>query len=384
MPRPWFSIRYCPSESLYWPRRLRRRLSLRMNYARRHCVMSGCDSSENGFPDPKRKWWPRTRLYFLFWVPNSSAVRRLSTALACMDSSGRRNAGPGSILHQHDYHTRQRHSLREITHLKPFKPKKKKKKEPLALQWRGFTLCSLRIRLRIGDSESLHVFSEFHTARFFRLQIWLRMARFWQSKSRGGSSRILIRSATYQPASIRILIRSATYQPASIRILRRSATYQPASIRILIRSATYQPASIRILRRSATYQPASIRILRRSATYQLASIRILRRSATYQPASIRSLGVQLYRLIRAIFSVRILSCILFIICPARNLSNTSATSTFNMKQEWGSFQEQKSLPTNCNPHTNLHWKWAQRTFARIFLPTMADIKFRVKVSAKGL
>ena len=164
---------------------------------------------------------------------------------------------------------------------------KKKKKEPLALQWRGFTLCSLRIRLRIGDSESLHVFSEFHTARFFRLQIWLRMARFWQSKSRGGSTRILIRSATYQPASI--------------RILRRSATYQPASIRILIRSATYQPASIRILRRSATYQPASIRILRRSATYQLASIRILRRSATYQPASIRSLGVQLYRLIRAIF-----------------------------------------------------------------------------------
>ena len=45
----------------------------------------------------------------------------------------------------------------------------------------------------------------------------------------------------------------------------------------------------------------------------------------------------------------------------------------NMKQEWGSFQEQKSLPTN--PRKSFHLKWAQRSFARIFLPTMADINF---------
>ena len=45
----------------------------------------------------------------------------------------------------------------------------------------------------------------------------------------------------------------------------------------------------------------------------------------------------------------------------------------NMKQEWGRFEEQKSLPTN--PRKSFHLKWAQRSFARIFLPTMADINF---------
>ena len=38
----------------------------------------------------------------------------------------------------------------------------------------------------------------------------------------------------------------------------------------------------------------------------------------------------------------------------------------NMKQEWGSSEEQKSLPTNL--HTNLHLKWTQWSFARIFCP----------------
>ena len=73
-----------------------------------HGVKSGCDSSENGFP--KKKRGPQTQLSFLFWVPNSSAVRRLSTALACMDPSGRRNAGPGSTLYQHDECSRSSHT----------------------------------------------------------------------------------------------------------------------------------------------------------------------------------------------------------------------------------------------------------------------------------
>ena len=44
-----------------------------------------------------------------FLVPNPSAVRRLSTALACVDPSGRRNAGPGractSTTSAADHHT---------------------------------------------------------------------------------------------------------------------------------------------------------------------------------------------------------------------------------------------------------------------------------------
>ena len=68
-----------------------------------------------------------------------------------------------------------------------------------------FRACRLRIRLRIDDPESMHVFSEFRTARSFRLRIQFRLVRFRQSKACGGSIRILIRSATYQPASMHCL-----------------------------------------------------------------------------------------------------------------------------------------------------------------------------------
>ena len=66
------------------------------------------------------------------------------------------------------------------------------------------------------------------------------------------------------------------------------------------------------------------------------------------------------------------------------LYNTSATSTLNMKQELGSSEQQKSLLTTCTPHTELHWKRTQRSFAQIFLPAMADVNLLVKVSARGL
>ena len=87
--------------------------------------------------------------------------------------------------------------------------------------------------------ESLHVFSEFRTARFFRLRI-RRIERFQQSKPCAGSS-----------------------------------------------------------------------------------IHILIRSATYQPTSIRSLGFDFNGLVRAIYSVCVLSRILFVVCPAQNLSIVS-------------------------------------------------------------
>ena len=45
------------------------------------------------------------------------------------------------------------------------------------------------------------MFSEFCTARLFRIRIRLRIACFRQSKSCSGSIRNLIRSATYQPAA---------------------------------------------------------------------------------------------------------------------------------------------------------------------------------------
>ena len=45
-----------------------------------------------------------------------------------------------------------------------------------------------QIRLRIGYPESLHVFSEFRTARIFRLRIRLRMAPFPQSKHAAAQS----------------------------------------------------------------------------------------------------------------------------------------------------------------------------------------------------
>ena len=64
-----------------------------------HGVKSGCDSSENGFPK-ENEGHGHGRL-FLFLVPNLSTVR-LPPVLTCVDPSGRRNAGPGSILHQHD------------------------------------------------------------------------------------------------------------------------------------------------------------------------------------------------------------------------------------------------------------------------------------------
>ena len=63
------------------------------------------------------------------------------------------------------------------------------------------------VLLRIGDSESLYVFSEFRVARVFSLRIPLRMARFRhvQSKACGSSIRILTRSATCQLISIHSL-----------------------------------------------------------------------------------------------------------------------------------------------------------------------------------
>ena len=49
-------------------------------------VKSGCDSSENGFP---KKLTATDKTVFLFLVPNPSAVRRQSTALACVGSFGK-------------------------------------------------------------------------------------------------------------------------------------------------------------------------------------------------------------------------------------------------------------------------------------------------------
>ena len=70
---------------------------------------------------------------------------------------------------------------------------------------RGSALGRLRMWLHIDDSSSLYVFSEFRMARFFRIRMWLRMARSRQSKACGDSIRILKWSATYQLASRRSL-----------------------------------------------------------------------------------------------------------------------------------------------------------------------------------
>ena len=79
------------------PRRLRRCCLCRCTT---HGVKSGCDSSENGFHE--RKWRPQTRLSFFSFGSKSFCCTAAIHALACVDLLGRRNAGPGSILEQHD------------------------------------------------------------------------------------------------------------------------------------------------------------------------------------------------------------------------------------------------------------------------------------------
>ena len=102
--RRWFSIGYCPTESLNWPRRPVlpgwRPAFVFADECTTHGVKSRCDSSENGFPK-ENDGRGHDRL-LLVLVPKPSAVQRVSTALTCVDPSGRRNAGPGSILHQQD------------------------------------------------------------------------------------------------------------------------------------------------------------------------------------------------------------------------------------------------------------------------------------------
>ena len=74
------------------------RFSLRMHALR---TARSQDLTRPRMAFPKENDSHRHDLYFLFFVPNPSAVRRLSTALTCVDSTGRRNASPGSVLHRH-------------------------------------------------------------------------------------------------------------------------------------------------------------------------------------------------------------------------------------------------------------------------------------------
>ena len=126
-----------------------------------HGVKLGCDSSENGFPE-KNDGHGHDRL-FLFLVPNPSAVRRLSTALACMDPSERKNAGPRSPAPA---------LARRVQAIKTVQAKKKKKKTPWpynALE--TSTLNMQRHQARMKNSEQqkslpTNPHTNMHTAEF--------------------------------------------------------------------------------------------------------------------------------------------------------------------------------------------------------------------------
>ena len=115
-----------------------------------HSVKSVCDLFENGLP--KRIWRPLTQLSYSFLVPNPSAVWRLSTALACVDPSGRRNTGPGSILHQHDECSRSSHTTAAFSwrnrSLETVQAKMKKKKNP----WPGNASATSTVNMKQNEA----------------------------------------------------------------------------------------------------------------------------------------------------------------------------------------------------------------------------------------
>ena len=94
-----------------------RRLSLR-DACTTHGVKSGCDSSENGFPE--RKWWQRTRPSFCFWFhilllygsyPQRSPVWILREGETPVP--GRSSTSSAGDHHTHDDDTSEAFSLRD-------------------------------------------------------------------------------------------------------------------------------------------------------------------------------------------------------------------------------------------------------------------------------
>ena len=141
MPRPWLSIGCCPTESFDWARRLRWHF---LCGCTTHGVKSGCDSSQNDFSPPpqKKKWLPRTRLsFFYFWFQvlllyGSTCVH--STHLWILREGEKQVPGrscTSTISAANHYTQLCRFSWRNRSLETVQGQKKKKEKEPVALQY---------------------------------------------------------------------------------------------------------------------------------------------------------------------------------------------------------------------------------------------------------